>query len=181
MSETSKFLSYVLRHAPQSIGLQLDKGGWADIDALLAAAASKGRKLSRASLTDVVAADDKQRSTLSEDGLRIRAAQGHSIDVDLGLAPKVPPAILFHGTAGRFLSSILAEGLRPGQRQKVHLSAEIETAVKVGRRHGRPVVLEIDAARLHGDGHPFWLAENGVWLTDRVPPDRLKPVPIKES
>jgi putative RNA 2'-phosphotransferase len=181
MSETSKYLSYILRHAPQSIGLQLDKGGWADIDALLAAAASKGRKLSRAALLQVVAEDDKRRFTLSDDGQRIRAAQGHSIDVELGLTPKAPPAILFHGTAERFLSSILAEGLRPGQRQKVHLSADIETAVKVGRRHGRPVVLEIDAAGLHGAGHPFWLAENGVWLTDRVPPDRLTRIPVKES
>lgn len=169
--EISKLLSYVLRHAPQSIGMTLDAQGWVDVDELLARI---GPRLDRETLFKVVAESDKQRFTLSPDRRRIRAAQGHSVEVDLDLTPREPPALLFHGTAEKSLKAILAEGLKPGRRQKVHLSRDVETALKVGRRHGEPAVLEVDAAAMHAEGRAFWEADNGVWLTDAVPPGFLR-------
>jgi len=174
MKEISKFLSYVLRHAPDSIGLSLDANGWADVDDLIRRAGAAGQSLDRAILRQVVATSDKKRFTLSEDGTRIRAAQGHSVDVDLDIAPMVPPAMLFHGTAVANIDAIMTQGLKPGQRQKVHLSLDEETAGKVGQRHGKPVVLRVDAAGMHSRGIPFWRADNGVWLTDHVPPQFLR-------
>ena len=165
---TSKFLSYVLRHAPESIGLTLDAQGWADIDDLLAKASAAGTQLDEATLRAIVAESDKRRFTLSEDGSRIRAAQGHSVTVDLGKPAIEPPAQLFHGTATRFLDAILREGLRPGSRQQVHLSADRETAYAVGQRHGKSAILIVDAVRMFADGHSFYQADNGVWLTDAV-------------
>jgi putative RNA 2'-phosphotransferase len=162
-------LSYVLRHAPETIGLDLDANGWADVDRLLASARQAGRPIDLATLREVVAQNDKQRFTLSEDGRRIRAAQGHSIAVDLDLAPSEPPARLYHGTAIRNLDAILAEGLQPGQRQQVHLSLDPAMARKVGERHGKPAVLAVDAAAMHRDGFALFRADNGVWLTDTVP------------
>ncbi len=167
--ELSKFLSYILRHDPQSIGLVPDAHGWVSIDALMAQARRAGKRFEREFLFTVVANNDKQRFTLSDDKTRIRAAQGHSISVDLGLAPSVPPDVLFHGTATHRLDSIFAEGINPGRRQKVHLSGDEKTAHAVGSRHGRPSILRIDAARMHAEGFLFWQAENGVWLTDHVP------------
>lgn len=167
--EISKFLSYVLRHAPETIDLRLDANGWADVGALLAKAKKAGRRIDLETLRAVVVENDKQRFTLSADGRRIRAAQGHSIVVDLGLAPAEPPALLYHGTATRNLDAIFAEGLQPGRRQKVHLSIDGETAAKVGQRHGKPTVLKVDAGRMHADGLHFWRADNGVWLTEHVP------------
>lgn len=164
-AETSKFLSYVLRHAPESIGLDLDSEGWTEIDALLIKANAAGQAIDQEMLLRTVRDSEKKRFTLSEDGTRIRAAQGHSIKVDLGHAPSQ----LFHGTATRFLEAILAEGLRPGSRQQVHLSADQETATQVGARHGKPVVLSVNARRMAEGGHTFFQAENGVWLTDHVP------------
>ncbi|AQS64668.1 putative RNA 2'-phosphotransferase [Rhizobium rhizogenes] len=166
---TSKFLSYVLRHAPESIGLTLDAQGWADVADLLAKANASGTPLDEAGLFSVVAESDKKRFTLSEDGRRIRAAQGHSVKVDLGQPPVEPPPQLYHGTATRFLEPILREGLRPGERQQVHLSADRKTAIAVGQRHGKPVVLIVDAGRMFADGYSFYRADNGVWLTDAVP------------
>ncbi len=166
----SRFLSLVLRHQPETIGLQLDDQGWADIDELLARLAAKGRNLGRKQLEKIVLDNDKQRFAISEDGLRIRANQGHSIKIDLGLAACEPPDRLYHGTASRFLDAILAEGLRPGQRQHVHLSADWQTARKVGARHGKPVVLEIDARAMRQAGLAFYRSDNGVWLIDGVPP-----------
>lgn len=168
----SKFLSRVLRHDPTSIGLTLDAQGWADVDALLAGAKRAGVPLTLERLRQVVAENDKQRFTLSDDG-RIRANQGHSIPVDLGLEPRRPPAQLYHGTADRFVADIRRDGLSPRRRNHVHLSPDEATATRVGARHGRPVVLVIEAARLHDAGHIFYLAENGVWLTDRVPPEYI--------
>lgn len=170
MKETSKFLSYVLRHAPHSIGLALDAGGWADVGELIAKCTAAGRTLDVALLREIVRTSDKQRFTLSSDGTRIRAAQGHSVAVELGLPSSIPPAILYHGTASDTVAVILKEGLKPGARQQVHLSAEAETARRVGMRHGTPVVLTIAAASMHAEGHVFSLADNGVWLTDHVPP-----------
>ena len=173
MKEISKFLSYVLRHAPGSIGIELDSQGWVGVDDLLRQAAKSGKQLTREQLREIVDTNEKKRFTLSEDGVRIRAAQGHSVAVDLGLERRQPPAMLYHGTATRFLDSILGEGLKPGSRQKVHLSRDEATAVAVGQRHGKPVVLHVDAGRMHSDGFEFWQAENGVWLTDAVPPQYI--------
>jgi putative RNA 2'-phosphotransferase len=164
---TSRFLSYVLRHNPTAVGVTLDEAGWTDVDTLLAAMARHRRPISRGMLDALVAGTDKQRFQLR--GGRIRAAQGHSIPVDLQLDPQVPPAVLYHGTVTRFLPSILANGLLPGRRSHVHLSADRQTAATVGARRGHPVVLRIDAA-MHHHGHVFYQAANGVWLTAHVPP-----------
>ncbi|MEM6916531.1 MAG: RNA 2'-phosphotransferase, partial [Verrucomicrobiota bacterium] len=137
----SKMLSFVLRHEPEAIGLKLDSEGWAQVDELLACLRESGKSASRSELEEVVAQNNKQRFRFSDDGLRIRANQGHSIQIDLKLEPATPPHQLYHGTATRFLSSIFADGLVPGSRQHVHLSAERSTALAVGRRHGKPVTL----------------------------------------
>jgi len=171
--ETSKFLSLVLRHAPERIGIVLDAQGWTDVDELIAKANAAGVALDRPALLEIVATSDKQRFTLSPDGSRIRAAQGHSIDVDLDLPPAEPPAVLFHGTARANVDAILAEGLRPGRRRHVHLSPDVETARRVGMRHGAPVIFSVDTARMHTDRLLFWQADNGVWLTDSVNPAYL--------
>jgi len=168
--DTSKFLSFVLRHQPDAIGLVLDSEGWADIDALIAAAGNDGKRIDRALIDEVVATNDKKRFALSEDGVRIRAVQGHSsTQVDIQYTEKVPPAFLYHGTASRFLVSIGEQGLIAGARHHVHLSQDEATAVQVGARHGMPVVLKVQAARMHAQGFKFYQAENGVWLTEHVP------------
>jgi len=168
--ETSKFLSYVLRHEPKAIGLELDHEGWGRLDALIAGATAQGRPLNPALVEQIVASSDKKRFELSVDGQLIRAVQGHSTpSVAREFVAKTPPAVLFHGTAARFLESIRQEGLKPGQRHHVHLSADEQTARAVGQRYGAPVVLHIDAASMHVSGIAFYLAENGVWLTSAVP------------
>ncbi|WP_368499687.1 RNA 2'-phosphotransferase [Herbiconiux sp. A18JL235] len=173
--EVSRFLSYVLRHRPEAIGLELDTQGWAEIDALIAAAGASGRRLEPETIRAVVEGSDKKRFALSADGRRIRAVQGHSVaTVDIHREPKTPPKTLFHGTATRFLASIQAEGLRRGRRHHVHLSADPATAEAVGRRYGTPVVLVVEAGRMHEEGLAFFQADNGVWLTDAVPPRFLR-------
>lgn len=168
--KVSKFLSYVLRHNPDSIGLKLDQNGYAQIDELIKCASKNGKKISREQLKTVVETNDKQRFSLSEDGHRIRANQGHSIKVDLALEAIEPPEKLYHGTATRFLKSIFQHGLQARSRHHVHLSKDMETAIKVGQRHGKPFILEIEAQRMNVDGHKFYCSANGVWLTDNVPP-----------
>lgn len=175
----SRFLSFVLRHRPAAIGLTLDPQGWAALDELLAKSRAAGTPVTREALLEIVAADGKQRFTLSPDGQRIRAAQGHSVAVELGLTPRVPPELLYHGTATRFLKAILADGLRSQGRRHVHLSADVATAQAVGQRHGLPVVLVVAARRLHGQGAAFFRADNGVWLTERVPPRFLHRLPAR--
>lgn len=170
---TSKFLSLVLRHAPDRAGLSLDAQGWGDIETLLAGCRRAGHALTRADLDEVVASSEKQRFAISSDGQRIRANQGHSVEVLLGYEPKIPPAELYHGTADRFLDSISEHGLRKGARHHVHLSADRTTAEQVGQRHGRPVVLVIDTVAMLQAGHQFFLSENRVWLTDHVPREFL--------
>lgn len=171
LTETSKFLSYVLRHEPQSIGLSLDTEGWASVDALIAAAAQHGRTLDRPLIEQVVATSEKKRFSLSADGSSIRAVQGHSTDsVAISFEERVPPAVLYHGTATRFLESIRAQGLLPGSRHHVHLAEDVQTATSVGQRYGKPVVLTIAASAMHEQGFKFFQAENGVWLTARVQP-----------
>lgn len=173
MSRESKFLSRVLRHDPDLIGVRLDRRGWIRIEELLRGLKRAGRGLTRAELLDIVENNDKQRFAISADGLRIRASQGHSLEIDLGLAPVAPPEILYHGTASRNLDAIFSGGLNPGRRQLVHLSGSQETAWRVGRRHGKSVVLIVDAGLMHGDGYEFFLSENGVWLTAYVPASYL--------
>lgn len=169
--ERSKYLSYILRHAREAAGLTLDREGWANIDALLAGAKGRGAGLDRETLLRVVENNSKKRFEISPDGLSIRAVQGHSTEtVQRDYVPLTPPAELFHGTATRFLEPIRAEGLKSGKRHHVHLSADHATAVTVGSRHGKPVVLVIDAAAMSAAGHEFFQAENGVWLTAAVPP-----------
>jgi putative RNA 2'-phosphotransferase len=174
LKSLSKFLSLVLRHQPEKIGLQLDKRGWADVDQLLQKVSAAGRPISREILQKLVAENDKQRFRFSEDGRRIRASQGHSIDIDSGLEARCPPDVLFHGTATRFLPSIREQGLTRQTRLHVHLSQDQQTAVQVGRRHGQPAVLRIDAARMHEHGRPFYLSDNGVWLTESVPSEYIQ-------
>ena len=171
----SKFLALVLRHDPGRVGLTLDPEGWADVDELLAAVAGHGLPLSRTELAEVVQANPKQRFTLDPATNRIRANQGHSLDVDLGLIPVEPPPRLYHGTSRGMLRVILTEGVRPMARQQVHLSADPESAAAVGRRHGPPAVLVVDSGRMHADGHRFYRSVNGVWLTGHVPPAYLIP------
>ena len=165
----SKFLSLVLRHKPETIGITLDSQGWIEVETLLEAMARHGHVLTRPDLERLVRESDKQRFALSEDGTRIRANQGHSVEVDLALAPQTPPELLYHGTVDRFLDSIRATGLEKRQRHHVHLSAEMGTASKVGERRGKPVILEINSGHMHREGHRFFLSGNGVWLVDHVP------------
>lgn len=167
----SKFLSLVLRHKPEEIGLTLDDNGWADAEELLRLANLHGSRLTRTLLERMVADNDKQRFALSADGQRIRANQGHSVEIDLALLPTEPPELLYHGTATRFIESIRADGLHSASRQHVHLSLDIPTATKVGQRHGKPVALVVRAREMAGVGHEFYLSDNGVWLTERVPVD----------
>ncbi|MEJ7603585.1 MAG: RNA 2'-phosphotransferase [Kofleriaceae bacterium] len=166
----SKFLSLVLRHDPARVGITLDEAGWTDVAALLVACATHGVTLSRDELGEIVASSDKQRFALSPDGTRIRANQGHSVEVDLQLATAEPPAMLYHGTVETALPGIRERGLERGARHHVHLSADLTTATKVGSRRGKPVILTIRADAMVGEGHVFYLSENGVWLADHVPP-----------
>jgi len=169
----SKYLSLVLRHDPAAAGVTLDAEGWVGVDDLLAGAARHGFSFTQAELKEVVQTNEKQRFTLSHDSQRIRASQGHSVSVDLGLTPETPPEILYHGTVDRFLSSIMDQGLDKRSRQYVHLSPDIETATRVGGRRGQPVILKIAAASMHSDGFRFFCSANGVWLTERVPPQYI--------
>lgn len=169
----SKFLSLVLRHKPEEIGLTLDDQGWADIVSLIERMNEHGRPVTRELLDRVVAENDKQRFAISGDGRRIRASQGHSLEIDLALAPAEPPQRLYHGTATRFLASIRGQGLLPGARQHVHLSLDEATALKVGQRHGRPCVLIVQSGEMAAAGHAFFRSDNGVWLTPHVPVDFL--------
>ena len=171
----SKFLSFVLRHKPDSIGLVLDPQGWISIDELIENSAAAGTRFSRDDLRHVVETSDKKRFSVSADGLRIRAAQGHSVAVELGLPPREPPPTLYHGTATRFVETILVEGLKPQSRQQVHLSIDVATAQRVGQRHGKPFIFRVDALGMHRQGFKFYLADNGVWLVDQVPPEFLVP------
>ncbi|MGW0292398.1 RNA 2'-phosphotransferase [Streptomyces tuirus] len=170
--KVSKYLSKHLRHQPERIGLTLDEAGWVEIDTLIAAATAHGFRFTRDEVDHVVATNDKR--PFAVEGTRIRASQGHSVEVDLGLAPATPPARLYHGTVDRSLDAIRAEGLRPMNRHAVHLSPDRETATRVGARRGRPVVLTVDAGAMHRDGHAFHVSANGVWLTDAVPARYLR-------
>ena len=167
-TKTSKFISLILRHRPEEIGLTLDEHGWARVDQLL-----RGVKISLEELEEIVAKDEKQRYSFNEDKTLIRANQGHSIPVDLELDPVEPPERLYHGTVGQFLPSIRREGLTKQSRQYVHLSGDPVTAAKVGSRRGKPIVLQVNAGAMQREGFRFYQAANGVWLTETVPPEYL--------
>lgn len=170
LTSTSKFLSLVLRHQPEVVGMKLDPEGWLPIDELIQNANRTGNELSLELLHEVVASCEKKRFSLSDDGLKIRANQGHSVpDVELNLEQSTPPELLFHGTVAAFIDSIREKGLLKRARNHVHLSADIETAKKVGARRGKPVILTIRSKAMHESGHLFYLSANGVWLTDAVP------------
>jgi putative RNA 2'-phosphotransferase len=173
LTTVSKYLAKYLRHAPEKLGLTLQSGGWVPVDDLLAAAGKHGFPISYDELIACVETNDKQRYAFDDTGDLIRANQGHSVAVDLQLEAHEPPELLYHGTVERFLTSILAEGLIKGKRHHVHLSKDVETAIKVGARRGRPVILKVNAGGMHRDGHTFYLSTNGVWLTAFVPPDYL--------
>lgn len=174
LDSSSKFLSLVLRHKPERIGLSLDSEGWASIDELMILANAAGQALDQRTIEVIVAMSDKQRFALSHDGQRIRANQGHSIYVSLGLEPQVPPEELYHGTASRFFSSIQMNGLHSAQRLHVHLSSNANVAEQVGARHGKPIVLIVNAKAMSAAGHLSYLSQNGVWLTKAVPPQFIR-------
>lgn len=164
-----KFLSLVLRHKPDTIGITLDAHGWVAVDALLEGCNRVGKTIDRETLERIVRENNKQRYSFSADHSKIRANQGHSISVDLELKEQQPPVRLYHGTATRFLEKIRADGIQKGSRQYVHLSEEKETARQVGTRHGTPVILPIDTPQMLKDGYSFYRSENGVWLCENVP------------
>lgn len=170
LQKTSKFLSYVLRHQPEAIGIRLESDGWIDIKTLITQANQHGESLTHERILQVAETSDKKRFTVSEDGLKIRAAQGHSTQqVQVNHTEKEPPELLYHGTATRFLESIKAQGLISKSRHHVHLSADEETAIAVGKRHGKPIVLIIKAHLMCEKGFKFYLSDNNVWLTESVP------------
>lgn len=171
--KVSKSLSYVLRHRPDTVGLELREGGWVDVEDLVLAFKQDGRKMSRELLEAVVAENDKQRFEFSTDQTQIRARQGHSAEVDLGYEPATPPEVLYHGTATRNLDSIFQKGLVKANRHHVHMSTNKETMLQVGMRHGKAVLLSIDAKQMAIDGYEFFVTGNDVWLTDHVPPEYL--------
>jgi len=170
----SKFLSLVLRHKPETIGLNLDENGWTDTQELLEKLAKSNKKIDLKTLEEVVANNDKKRFAFNADKTKIRASQGHSIKVNLGYSSIEPPKILFHGTATRFLDSIKKQGLLKGNRHQVHLSKDVDTATNVGSRHGKVVLIKVKALEMHQAGFEFFVSENQVWLTDFVPVEYLE-------
>ncbi len=173
LTTVSKYVAKYLRHAPHELGLTLQPGGWVPVDDLLDTAEKHGFPISYDELIECVETNDKRRYSFDGTGEMIRANQGHSVEVDLQLEEREPAEVLYHGTVERFLPSILSEGLNKGRRHHVHLSKDVETARKVGARRGKPVILTVDAGKMHRDGHKFLLSANGVWLTDAVPPGYL--------
>ena len=175
----SRFLSLVLRHQPQVLGLALDEQGWTDVATLLQKMNNKGFDLSMALLEHVVATNNKKRFAFNGDKTKIRANQGHSLRINLGYAPVKPPAVLYHGTGDKAVASILQSGLHRGKRHHVHLSTAVETATKVGQRHGKPVVFCVAALKMHEQGFVFYRAANEVWLTNHVPAAYLSVIAIE--
>lgn len=166
--DVSKFLSLILRHKPETIGLKLDQNGWADLNELISKINTGGKNVNLEQIKEVVKTNSKQRFKLDLENNRIRANQGHSIKIDMEFSPTQPPEQLFHGTAERNISSIKKSGIQKRNRQHVHLSSDLDTAKMVGKRHGKPVIFVIDSKKMFEDGYSFFLSENGVWLTDAV-------------
>ena len=175
IKNTSKFISLILRHKPETISISLDEHGWADVQELINGMnASDSDHLDIDLLEEIVRTDEKQRYSFNEDHTLIRANQGHSIPVDVELEERIPPALLYHGTGEKYVSSIDEQGLIPKSRLYVHLSADIPTAKKVGSRHGKPVIYTVDCAKMAEDGFKFYLSANHVWLTKVVPKEYLR-------
>ncbi|QDG50043.1 RNA 2'-phosphotransferase [Persicimonas caeni] len=174
LKKYSKFLSYILRHRPDELGLEMSRSGWVSVPALLEGLAERDGSWSREVLEQVVRENDKQRFEFDDTGHLIRARQGHTVDVDLGYDPTEPPELLYHGTVPKFLDAIVAEGLEPKERHHVHLSHDIKTAMQVGNRRGKPVILVIEAREMWDDGHEFFCTPNDVWLVESVPPEYLR-------
>lgn len=168
-TKISKFLSLVLRHKPETIGIKLDENGWVDVQELILKSNDYGVNYDLDILKDIVETNTKKRFAFNTFMDRIRASQGHSVNVELGYTNKQPPEFLYHGTAQKFVDSIMKTGLEKRNRQHVHLSHELETALKVGQRHGKPFIFEVTAKQMHQDNFEFFLSENGVWLTEAVP------------
>lgn len=169
LDDLSIFISLVLRHKPEAANVKIDEHGWVEVAELIKGTKRKGYKIDMAILEQIVKIDRKKRYSFNEDKSKIRANQGHSIKVDVGLVEKTPPEVLYHGTATRFLSSIMSQGLKGQSRLYVHLSDNIKTAKKVGSRHGEPTILKIDSSKMNQEGHKFYLSENNVWLCNAVP------------
>ena len=174
LKQISKFLSLILRHHPGKVGLKLEKTGWATVDELIAACRKNNFSFTLEELKTVVAENDKQRFSFDETGTKIRANQGHSIPVEIEFERKTPPAILYHGTAEKNVRAILEKGLAKMSRHHVHLSNDWQTARKVGMRYGKPVIFEVDAAKMSADGFEFFISANGIWLIENVPPQFLR-------
>jgi putative RNA 2'-phosphotransferase len=174
ITSISKFLSLVLRHQPETIGIELDQNGWTDVETLLKKTNGYGIKLDNETLKHVVETNSKKRFAFNDTFDRIRASQGHSVEIELGYTARKPPAILYHGTGEKSVQSILDTGLEKQSRQQVHLSADLETAIKVGQRHGKPFVFKVLAELMFNDKFEFFISDNGVWLTDNVPAKYLK-------
>ncbi len=173
LKHLSKFLSLILRHQPEVIGIEPDQNGWVEVAELISKMNDHGKNIDFQKLEEVVNTNNKKRFAFNDDKTHIRASQGHSIEVDLGYDAQKPPSLLFHGTAEQNLESILEKGLNKGSRNHVHLSPDRETARQVGMRHGKPIILTVDAGKMNADGYPFYLSKNGVWLTDMVPSNYL--------
>lgn len=169
VKKKSKFLSLILRHQPETLGVQLDESGWIDVEVLLAAIAKHGKGMSRETLEYVVSSNDKQRFSFDAEGTRIRANQGHSVNIELGYEAAVPPETLVHGTPQQFVDAISREGLKKMQRHHVHLHVDEKTGLAVGQRRGKPVLLQVRAGEMYRAGFEFFVTPNQVWLTDRVP------------
>lgn len=169
----SKFISLILRHSPETIGLKLGEEGWVSVEALLAGMNKRGEKITLEELKEIVATSEKKRFAFSDDGQSIRANQGHSVEVEITFEKREPPEFLYHGTATRFVDSIRKTGLEKRNRQHVHLSADEETAIKVGQRHGKPVILKVRAKDMHAAGTTFYISANNVWLVEKVPTEFL--------
>lgn len=176
-TKISKFLSLILRHQPEVVGLTLEENGWIPVEKLIKACADYGKPFTFAELKSVVETNDKKRFAFNEDETKIRANQGHSLEVEIEFEQRTPPEILYHGTAERNVDVIFGEGLKKMSRHHVHLSAETETATKVGTRYGKPIIFQVDTASMINEGFEFYVSANGVWLVENVPPKFLK---IKE-
>ncbi|MES2513134.1 MAG: RNA 2'-phosphotransferase [Bacteroidota bacterium] len=169
LKHISKFLSLILRHKPEEIGITMDANGWVSVDELIEKCRQKNTVFDFDILDEIVISSDKQRFAFSDDYSKIRANQGHTVNVDLEFEPTEPTGFLYHGTVEKFIGSIRSKGLQKMQRLHVHLSKDLETAVKVGSRRGKPIILKINASQMHTDGHVFYLSKNGVWLCEEVP------------
>lgn len=169
LTNLSKYMSLILRHKPETIGISLDEHGWADVDGLINGIAQKNEGFNMDILEEIVRTDNKQRYSFNDDKTLIRANQGHSINVDVELEEKEPPEYLYHGTGKKYVKSIDRIGLIPKNRLYVHLSKDVETAENVGKRHGKEVVYCVSSGQMYRNGHKFYLSENGVWLTKEIP------------